>query len=88
MLLFLEICVKNGKKRGFDYLHLPVYTSLLGLCIPGTRCKVLVGVAWTLSAVFASPMLFLSGVSEGSQECWMALPEPHHWLVSTRSSIL
>lgn len=46
-----------------------------------TRCKVLVGLAWSISALFASPMLFLSGVDEGAEECWLAFPEYYHWLI-------
>ncbi|XP_052813763.1 cardioacceleratory peptide receptor-like isoform X2 [Mya arenaria] len=46
-----------------------------------TRCKVLVGVAWSLSALFASPLLFVSGVPEGTQMCWMSFPEEYHWLI-------
>ncbi|XP_045179154.1 cardioacceleratory peptide receptor-like isoform X2 [Mercenaria mercenaria] len=46
-----------------------------------TRCKVLVGVAWGLSALFAIPMLVFSGVSDGSYECWLAFPENYHWII-------
>ena len=54
----------------------------------GTRCKVLVGVAWGLSALFASPMFFISGVPEGLEQCWITFPEPYHWKVSNISITL
>ena len=49
--------------------------------ISGTRCKVLVAAAWGLSALFASPMLFISGVPAGRNECWIELPSAFHWQV-------
>ena len=47
----------------------------------------LVGLAWALSVLFATPLLFVSKLDESSQMCWMSFPERHHWLVGLIISI-
>ncbi|XP_059353169.1 cardioacceleratory peptide receptor-like [Daphnia carinata] len=45
------------------------------------RARILVAVAWILSAIFSTPMLFLyeEGLVQEQVQCWIDMPEPWQW---------
>lgn len=47
----------------------------------GRRARILVAVAWILSAIFSTPMLVLyeEGLVQGQVQCWIDLPAPWQW---------
>ncbi|BET01232.1 receptor [Nesidiocoris tenuis] len=47
------------------------------------RARLLVGFAWTLSAIFSSPILYLyeERLIEGSFQCWIELGSPLKWQI-------
>ena len=47
----------------------------------GRRARILIAVAWVLSAIFSTPMLVLyeEGVVQDQVQCWIDLPAPWQW---------
>lgn len=47
----------------------------------GRRARILIAVAWILSAIFSTPMLVLyeEGLVQGQVQCWIDLPAAWQW---------
>ncbi|KAL4217493.1 7 transmembrane receptor (rhodopsin) [Mactra antiquata] len=78
LLKFAQACVVYASTYMLVALSIDRYDAIarpLNFSTTWTRCKVYVGVAWGLSALFSSPLIFLSSVTDGSYECWMKFPD-------------
>ena len=81
----INVAIQTRRARSwYEYLYLllPYITPHL---VVGRRARLLICVAWGLAAAFSVPMLILNKemmVNKVTQ-CWIPLPHPWHWRVST-----
>ncbi|XP_060571996.1 cardioacceleratory peptide receptor-like isoform X2 [Ruditapes philippinarum] len=83
MLKFAQAFVMFASSYMLVALSIDRYDAIarpLSFSTTWTRCKVLVGVAWGLSALFSVPLFVFSGVPEGTLECWLQFPIDYDWI--------
>ena len=80
---FLQIAIHFSLCLCLLGFHKDSFICLFALLFPARkRARILISIAWSLSALFSLPAIFLNEVSviKGRPQCWITL-EPWQWKV-------